>query len=49
MAAIRPFRHWLVYPALMRRLDTEWQRRLRAASSAQTPSPAPVPATGPVS
>jgi Protein of unknown function (DUF2867) len=30
MAAIRPFRHLIVYPAIMRRLARSWQRR-RAA------------------
>ena len=28
MAAIRPFRHLIVYPPLMRRLEQEWRRRL---------------------
>ncbi|CAA9401573.1 MAG: hypothetical protein AVDCRST_MAG32-2992 [uncultured Nocardioides sp.] len=27
MAAIRPFRHLLVYPALMRRIEREWEAR----------------------
>ncbi|HEY1523261.1 MAG TPA: DUF2867 domain-containing protein [Solirubrobacteraceae bacterium] len=27
MAAIRPFRHLIVYPAIMRRLDQSWRRR----------------------
>jgi hypothetical protein len=37
MAAIRPFRHWLVYPPLMRRLGAQWQQRVaeqRAAGQA---------------
>lgn len=27
MAGIRPFRHFLVYPALMRRIEREWEER----------------------
>jgi hypothetical protein len=27
MALIRPFRHWIVYPALMRRIEREWSAR----------------------
>jgi hypothetical protein len=27
MALIRPFRHWVVYPALMRQLEREWSSR----------------------
>jgi hypothetical protein len=34
MAAIRPFRHLLVYPAIMRDIEREWR--------AATPSPAPI-------
>ena len=30
MAAIRPFRHWIVYPALMRLIGRAWQERRRA-------------------
>ena len=30
MAAIRPFRHLIVYPPLMRRLEREWRARLPA-------------------
>jgi hypothetical protein len=29
MAAIRPFRHLIVYPALMRQLEREWRERPR--------------------
>lgn len=29
MAAIRPFRHWVVYPALMRQIERSWTRRVR--------------------
>jgi hypothetical protein len=39
MAAIRPFRHFLVYPPLMRFLERDWRRRL-AERRATTPSPA---------
>ena len=28
MAAIKPFRHWLVYPALMRQIDRRWRARM---------------------
>jgi hypothetical protein len=28
MAAIRPFRHWVVYPALMRQIERSWTRRV---------------------
>jgi hypothetical protein len=27
MALIRPFRHWIVYPALMRQMERTWSRR----------------------
>jgi hypothetical protein len=27
MAAIRPFRHLIVYPALMRRIERKWRAR----------------------
>lgn len=26
MAAIRPFRHWIVYPAMMRTIEREWKQ-----------------------
>jgi hypothetical protein len=29
MAAIRPFRHWVVYPAMMRDIERVWQERAR--------------------
>jgi len=39
MAAIRPFRHRLVYPPLMRRLGQQWRRRLgEAREAAATPA-----------
>jgi hypothetical protein len=28
MAAIKPFRYWIVYPALMRMIEREWQERV---------------------
>ncbi|HEX3736564.1 MAG TPA: DUF2867 domain-containing protein [Solirubrobacterales bacterium] len=28
MAAIKPFRHWIVYPALMQQIAREWRERL---------------------
>jgi hypothetical protein len=27
MALIKPFRHWVVYPALMRQVERTWNRR----------------------
>jgi hypothetical protein len=35
MAAIRPFRHVLVYPAMLRRIERDWRRR---AGEAATPA-----------
>jgi hypothetical protein len=29
MSLIKPFRHWIVYPALMRQTEREWNRRVR--------------------
>ncbi len=29
MALIKPFRHWIVYPALMRQVEREWNARVR--------------------
>ncbi len=29
MELIKPFRYWIVYPALMRQLERTWQRRER--------------------
>jgi hypothetical protein len=37
MAAIKPFRYLLVYPALMRRLERDWQ-----AGASQTSTTTPV-------
>jgi hypothetical protein len=43
MAAIRPFRHLIVYPALMRKIEQDWQ----AGGDASAPrSTAPSPSTG---
>jgi Protein of unknown function (DUF2867) len=33
MAAIQPFRHLIVYPALLRRLDRDWRAGVRAAGA----------------
>ena len=38
MAAIRPFRHLLVYPALMRRIERDWPARVPAAARAGEPA-----------
>jgi len=35
MAAIRPFRHLMVYPALMRQIEHQWRRSGAAAATAQ--------------
>ena len=42
MLAIKPFRHWLVYPPLMRRLAQEWRRRLDEERAARAGSGSPV-------
>jgi hypothetical protein len=34
MAAIRPFRYWVVYPALMRQMERVWDARTRDVASA---------------
>jgi Protein of unknown function (DUF2867) len=34
MAAIRPFRHLIVYPAIIRRIEREW----RAGAAGSTPA-----------
>jgi uncharacterized protein DUF2867 len=38
MALIRPFRHAIVYPALMRQIERAWNGRARTAPSAATPT-----------
>ncbi len=35
MAAIRPFRHLIVYPAMMRQIEREWRARAGEATAAQ--------------
>jgi hypothetical protein len=30
MALIKPFRHWIVYPALMRQTEKTWKERVPA-------------------
>jgi Protein of unknown function (DUF2867) len=34
MLAIRPFRHAIVYPAMMRKIERDWRSRLRARAAA---------------
>jgi hypothetical protein len=34
MALIKPFRYWVVYPALMRQMERAWDARTRGAASA---------------
>jgi hypothetical protein len=34
MAAIRPFRHLIVYPAMLRQIESRWNRREPAAGAA---------------
>jgi hypothetical protein len=41
MLAIKPFRHLIVYPTLMRRLEKEWRRRLDEERAQHTPSTSP--------
>ena len=48
MAAIKPFRYWLVYPALMRHIAKDWDRRQAeraSAGTATTVSPRPTDET----
>jgi hypothetical protein len=33
MAVIKPFRYWIVYPALMRQIEQAWERRMPSSSS----------------
>lgn len=33
MAAIRPFRHWIVYPSMMRQIERQWRERAARARS----------------
>jgi hypothetical protein len=49
MAAIKPFRYLLVYPALMRRIERDWQASASPSSTAtslETSRAAPAGATG---
>jgi len=38
MAAIRPFRHWIVYPPLLRQIERAWRERL-AFERSEDPQP----------
>ncbi len=33
MAMIKPFRHWVVYPAMMRQLERAWDARMKGANT----------------
>jgi hypothetical protein len=37
MALIKPFRYWIVYPALMRQMERVWEARAKDAASATEP------------
>jgi hypothetical protein len=37
MALIRPFRHWIVYPALMRQIERQWASRARGGDARRDP------------
>ena len=37
MALIRPFRHWIVYPALMRQIERQWASRARGGGARRDP------------
>jgi hypothetical protein len=37
MALIKPFRHWIVYPALMRQVEREWKARRRLSRPGASP------------
>jgi Protein of unknown function (DUF2867) len=39
MAAIKPFRYLFVYPALMRRIERDWQGSASPSSTAASPNP----------
>lgn len=34
MALIKPFRYWVVYPALMRQIERTWSARMRTSQPA---------------
>ena len=46
MAAIKPFRHLVVYPALMRALERDWQTNGSPSSTASSPRSVPASTTG---
>jgi hypothetical protein len=41
MAAIKPFRHLVIYPALMRSLERDWQTNASPSSTASSPRSVP--------
>jgi hypothetical protein len=41
MAAIKPFRHLVVYPALMRAIERDWQTNASPRSTAGSPRSVP--------
>jgi hypothetical protein len=41
MAAIKPFRHLVVYPALMRAIERDWQTNARPSSTPSSPRSVP--------
>jgi hypothetical protein len=41
MAAIKPFRYLVVYPALMRAIERDWQTDASPSSSASSPRSVP--------
>jgi Protein of unknown function (DUF2867) len=43
MAAIKPFRYWVVYPALMRQIERAWNARPSSPPAASRPGAAPAP------
>jgi hypothetical protein len=43
MAAIKPFRYWVVYPALMRQIERAWNARASSPPAASRPGAAPAP------
>jgi hypothetical protein len=43
MAAIKPFRYWVVYPALMRQIERTWKSRPSSQPGAPRPDASPAP------
>lgn len=41
MALIKPFRYWVVYPALMREIERAWEGRPLVSSESRSSDPAP--------